>query len=119
MDLAKITRLARKRYHQVIGDSRIEGVIIPVACYVSEEFYRAVCDDELTFFEHWTLLALFGEMAAKRGAIIVFMPVVPDDYFAWCKKFRFENSPQARARYINWLMSGKMDGPGMQIDDKL
>lgn len=119
MDLAKITRLARKRYHQVIGDSNIEGIAVPIACYLDEKCYRAVCDDELNFFEHWALLAIFGEMATKRGAIIIYVPIVPTDYFKWLKKLKFENTPQNRARYANWLMTGILNGPGGQIDDKI
>lgn len=118
MDFAKITRLARKRYHQIIGDNDIKGIIVPIACYIDEKYYRAICDDELTFFEHWATLALFGEMAAKRGAIIVFVPIVPGDLFRWCKKNKFENTPQTRARYVNWLMTGTIKGPSGQIDDK-
>jgi hypothetical protein len=117
MDLAKITRLARKRYHQTIEESNIKDIVVPIACYCDERFYRQVCDDELTFFEHLVTLALFGEMAAKRGAIVVFVPIVPGDYFTWLKKFEFKNAPQTRARYVNWLMSGIIEGPGGQIDD--
>jgi hypothetical protein len=117
MNLAKITRLARKRYHQVIGENDIKGLVVPIASYCDERCYRQVCDGELTFFEHWATLSLLGEMAYKHGAIIVFVPIVPEDYFVWLEKFKLENSPQARARYVNWLMSGKIDGPGGQIDE--
>jgi hypothetical protein len=117
MDLAKITRLARKRFHQVVGNSNLKNVPCPIACYIDETCYQAVCDDELAFFEHWALLALFGEMIAKHGAIVIFVPIVPADYFRWLKKLNFENTPQSRARYVNWLMSGTIEGPGGQIDE--
>lgn len=117
MDFAKITRLARRRHHQTIGGGDIKGVVAPITCYLDERSYRQVCDDELTFFEHWALLSIFGEMAAKRGALIVFVPIVPADYFKWLKKNKFNNRPEYRARYVNWLMSGELDGPSGQIDD--
>lgn len=117
MDLAKITRLARHRYHQVIADSNIEGVVVPIACYIDEDSYHKICDDALSFFEHWAFLAIFGEMAAKRGAVIVFVPLNPEDYFAWCEKYKFINNPQSRAKYVSQLLSGTIDGISSQIDD--
>jgi hypothetical protein len=117
MNLAKITRLARRRYRQVVGDGDIRGAIVPIACYLDEKSYRQVCDDDATFFEHWAIIALFGEMAAKRGAFICYMPIVPEDYFDWCEKNKLQNSTGTRARYAQYLATGIIDGITFQQDD--
>jgi len=118
MNLAKITRLARHRYHQTIGDSVSFPDIVPMACYLCEQHYKQVCEDELTFYEHWALLALFGEMCKNKPFKIIFVPILPEDYFLWLEKNGFQNSPQIRSRYVTAIPSGTNDGLSSQIDDK-
>src|SRR4030042_2787882 len=115
MDLAKITRLARKRYRQIIGDSVSFPDLIPMACYLCEDDYKRICEDELSFYEHWALLALFGEMCSGRPFKIIFVPLISENYFLWLKKNGFQNNPQMRARYANYIISGTIDGFGSQM----
>ena len=116
MDLARITRLARRRYRQCIGHSNIKGITVPIVCYLTERDYRQVCDDELIFYEHWAMLALFAEMLSKRGGVIVFMPLVPADFFLWLEKNKFKNCYESRSKYTIWLLSGTVNGISGQFD---
>jgi hypothetical protein len=117
LDFAKITRLARKRYRQTIGGSELLPDLVPIACYICEGDYNKICEDELTFYEHWALLALFGEMCGKGGVNIIFCPIIPEDYFLWLEQNGLKNNYGSRARYANFMVTGTANGYGVQEDD--
>jgi hypothetical protein len=116
MDLAKLTKIARIRYRQVVYENDIRGVLVPISCYLCDRDYKQVCDDSITFFEHWTMMGIFAEMVAKKGGQILFVPIEPADYFKWMEENGLKNNSGSRSRYVTFIITGKTDGIFYQKD---
>ncbi len=111
MNLAKLTKMARERFHAIKAEHPLDGVLVPLTCYITPiDYIEAAADAELlSWLEHMVLNCLFAEMAERAGAMVVLVPIFSHDYHIWRRRHKLENTTTARAKYAAQVALGKTE----------